>query len=30
MYRMTQKIRELLKTPTKIEEIQGKNFIDRN
>ena len=30
MYRMTQKKRELLKTPTKIEEIQEKKIIDRN
>ena len=29
-YRVTQKNRELLKTPTKIEEIQEKKFIDRN
>jgi hypothetical protein len=30
MYRVTQKKRELLKNPTKIEEIQEKKFIDRN
>jgi hypothetical protein len=29
-YRVTQKKRELLKNPTKIEEIQQKHFIDRN
>jgi len=30
MYRRTQKKREVLKNPTKIEEIQEKTFIDRN
>jgi tmRNA-binding protein len=30
IYRETQKKRELLKNPTKIEEIQEKKFIDRN
>jgi hypothetical protein len=30
LYRVTQKNRELLKNPTKIEEIQEKKFIDRN
>ena len=30
LYRMTQKKLELLKNPTKIEEIQEKKFIDRN
>jgi hypothetical protein len=30
IYRVTQKKREPLKTPTKIEEIQEKKFIDRN
>ena len=30
IYRVTQKKRELLKNPTKIEEIQEKKFIDRN
>jgi len=29
-YRGRQKKRELLKNPTKIEEIQQKKFIDRN
>jgi len=29
-YRETQKKRELLKNPTKIEEIQQKKIIDRN
>ena len=29
-YGMTQKKRELLKNPTKIEEIQEKKIIDRN
>jgi len=29
-YRVTQKNGELLKNPTKIEEIQGKKFIGRN
>jgi len=30
IYRVTQKKWELLKNPTKIEEIQEKKFIDRN
>ena len=30
IYSVTQKKRELLKNPTKIEEIQEKKFIDRN
>ena len=30
MYRVTQKKQEILKNPTKIEEIQEKKFIDRN
>jgi hypothetical protein len=30
LYRVTPKKRELLKNPTKIEEIQEKKFIDRN
>jgi hypothetical protein len=30
MYSVTPKKRELLKNPTKIEEIQEKKFIDRN
>jgi len=29
-YKVTQKKRELLKNPTKIEEIQPKKIIDRN
>jgi hypothetical protein len=29
-YRVTQKNRELLKNPPKIEEMQQKNFIDKN
>jgi len=29
-YRVTQKKRQLLKNPTKIEEIQGKKIIDRD
>jgi hypothetical protein len=30
LYRVTQKKREILKNPTKIEDIQEKKFIDRN
>jgi len=30
LYRVTPKKRELLKNPTKIEEIQEQKFIDRN